>query len=236
MNKNKKIDNYYNKLLEYRNSFLLLPRAHSLSSNNYSTKKVIESIVNNNNDYLLTNSYLYFLAVTSISQFESFTKVLYEKLNNLSKDKELIIKELFSYLDSYHTYCIHRTSHDNYTLGFDLTVNLRKLSTALEDDLNYLYNHYMIRVEADNSLSSVEYNISKVILNIYACLSLYDQSSTEFEDLSIPFLDNTKSRLEELKMNGLFMKNYDDRPLYNLDNMINYFVNTPVDKNKKLIR
>ena len=67
----------------------------------------------------------------------------------------------------------------------------------------------MIRVEADNSLSSVEYNISKVILNIYACLSLYDQSSTEFEDLSIPFLDNTKSRLEELKMNGLFMKNYE---------------------------
>ena len=241
MNKSQKIDNYCQKLLEYRNSLRMIRRVHALSSNNYPIKKIIENIVNNNNDYLLTNSFLYFLAVTSINCDNEFTnpysKVLYEKLCNLNGDKESIIKEVFNYLDAYHTYCIYRLSHDNYTLGYDLTINVRKFATAFEYDLNDLYNSSMIRIEADDSLTKLEYNISKIILNIFSSISFYEGDIEVFKELSKPFLENTKNILDELKMNGLFIEtNEEDEKQYSLDNFINYFINTPLEKNKKLIK
>lgn len=239
MNKSERISNFYNKLLEYRNTLRTVPKVHSLSSNNYPIKKTINDIVNKNNDYLLTNSYLYFLAVTAISNYEyiePYSKVLYEKLSNFSKDKESIIKEVFDYLDSYHTYRINKMCNYNYQLSYDLPVNIRKFATPLEYNLNDLYNQYMLRIEADDSLSNPEYSISKIILNIYSCLSFYDSDINVFENLAKPFLDDPKNIIDELKMNGLFLINYDDKPLYNLDDFISYFVNTPQDKNKKLIR
>ena len=56
---NNKIDNYYNKLLEYSYEF---KHENDVEQMEYYIKDVIRKVIDNNEDYLLTDSFLNYIA------------------------------------------------------------------------------------------------------------------------------------------------------------------------------
>ena len=110
MNKNDLISYYYNTLKKYINYVCNIDRrvnftVKSLSYNNHSLKELLGIIIDNNNQYLLTDDYLLEMILNSIYggdiyDCRNFRKDLYQNLHILvSNDKKEIIKDLIKYYE-----------------------------------------------------------------------------------------------------------------------------------------
>jgi len=241
MSKKKLVDYYYDKLLQYRNSFFYLIRpVAALSSKKYSIKQVLENVINAHNEYLLTDGLLYYLVVTSLTHSKPFSQLLFSKIDNISKDKVSVMNELFYYMDAYHMYQIKRVYDVNYVLG-NKVHDVKSMANDIEGELNQLYDYDMIRVEQAYDLEPADYKFVKIVLNVILCYSLYSQDVDIYKELSKPYVHNPQEKLDELKMNGLYKAiphhRLDSHIVdYQLNQVIDYVTNTPQSKNKLLIK
>jgi len=203
-----KVDYYYNCLLEYTNFLFPKQNIKSLSSNKSPIKKLLSRIIDKNNEYLLTKSYMYYLILDSMCIYngnisDKFRDVLYEKLLNLALGENEKIMDLIYYLN------LIETGQTLY-LGFS-EIETKRVKYLLDEDIKNLINdfHYsLIRLKANSKyIQDADYRLILNSFRIICSLCIINQNYEDYNLIIDNIFNNMDSFLERLKLNGKFIIN-----------------------------
>lgn len=229
MKKEKNEDDYYNKLLQYRNEFNSRNSLKEITRNGKEVKKLLENIIALHKDYLLTNGFLAFIVCRSLDgknypDNEYFRERVKYYLNIVaSLDDErlmLFLKKNYFYLTFSTPVSYYLTPNERL-----LVKTYRKAFKEIDKmKIPWGTNNYLVACE---------------VLSSYGAIALYNQTIDKYEEVVANFLKNIDEFAVQLKLNGIAWES--DRILRDTENewhfdcqqLINYLNNK--SEPKKLI-
>lgn len=238
MKREEKVNYYYDKLLEMRNSFGCYKKVKSLSCNNISIKEILDKIINSNLDYLLTDGFLYYLLAKSIgSNADGFRIRLYNNLNSLL-DSNQLLDNVADYIGTID-FGLSKHHFMPYTNGFSMII-LKKNLNEVESNLYKEFEHYKIRLECDNKIYGNEYLLLKYVMQVLGGYCLISNSPNEYNMYALPYLENPRLKLEELKIQGMYQEIEELTEsgldcLIDYDALNNYVINNLYNKKNKIM-
>lgn len=185
---NKKIDEYYNKLLEYSYEF---KHEIDVTQREYFIKETIKKLIDNNEDYLLTDSFLNYVAHDHhyIAKFDYI----------VSNQPLLKYNILDSYFDSINGDYISMENHsqvDYHIFSKSLDFDTRKATLLAKEYRTKMRNKYYYNLPA--------YDVLYYIFNSILSYCYINQRMSEYEEICRPLFDNPDDVLDYFYNNGVF--------------------------------
>ena len=185
MRYSKKVNEYYNKLLNYvREEAYSGERISKLSYRNHSVKNLLNTIINNNCDYVLTDDLLHIVADRSMLDCLS-RSYLYEILQCFpSNDRVSILEEITRYFIT-------------MMMNMDIAIRYKKSNFEKEtrrlskEHLNIVNTLYAASKELDYENKYHTYyhkNFEMNILYAIAAICVYEKRENDFIEYCIRFL------------------------------------------------
>ena len=208
MNKEKLVEEYYNKLVRYvrkesRGKLIF----KSLSSIICPIKKTIRKIIDDNNHYLLTDDYLNVLAHCAI-YWVDFRETIYKSLARIANNNHAeIIKEM---KDHIHRLTVRRDSRDNidHIIANTRPDMIEMLNEYLEI-LHNIWNNY------EGNDKPYDARIVEALLERITACCIIDNEIDRYHDYaSVIFSDFTRCS-EFLKLNNVKIYPWDDEDTMN---------------------
>lgn len=226
MKKEKNVDDYYNKLLQYRNEFNSRNSLKEITRNGKEVKTLLENIMDLHKDYLLTNGFLAFIVCRSLDgrnypDNEYFRERVKYYLNLVST---LDDEQLMVFLKRNYFYQTFSTPVSYYlTPNERLLVKIYRKAFKEIDKMKIPWgtNNYLVACE---------------VLSSYGAIALYNQTFDKYEEVVANFLKNIDEFAVQLKLNGIAWES--DRTLRDTENewyfdrqqLINYLNNKSEQK------
>ena len=226
MKKEKNVDDYYNKLLQYRNEFNSRNSLKEITRNGKEVKTLLENIMDIHKDYLLTNGFLAFIVCRSLDgrnypDNELFRERVKYYLNLVSTldDEQLMVFLKRNYF--YRTF--------STPVSYYLTPNERLLVKIYRNAFKEI-DKMKIPWGTNNYLVACE------VLSSYGAIALYNQTFDKYQEVVANFLKNIDEFAVQLKLNGIAWES--DRILHDTENewyfdcqqLINYLNNRSEQK------
>ena len=226
MKKEKNVDDYYNKLLQYRNEFNSRNSLKEITRNGKEVKTLLENIMDIHKDYLLTNGFLAFIVCCSLDgrnypDNELFRERVKYYLNLVSTldDEQLMVFLKRNYF--YQTF--------STPVSYYLTPNERLLVKIYRNAFKEI-DKMKIPWGTNNYLVACE------VLSSYGAIALYNQTFDKYQEVVANFLKNIDEFAVQLKLNGIAWES--DRILRDTENewyfdrqqLINYLNNRSEQK------
>ena len=226
MKKEKNVDDYYNKLLQYRNEFNSRNRLKEITRNGKEVKTLLENIMDIHKDYLLTNGFLAFIVCRSLDgrnypDNELFRERVKYYLNLVSTldDEQLMVFLKRNYF--YRTF--------STPVSYYLTPNERLLVKIYRNAFKEI-DKMKIPWGTNN------YFVACEVLSSYGAIALYNQTFDKYQEVVANFLKNIDEFAVQLKLNGIAWES--DRILHDTENewyfdcqqLINYLNNRSEQK------
>ena len=239
-----KINYYFNKIIDY----LILIKGNDniykediQHDNNieFNIKSNIYQLIKDNKDYLLTDSFIYYLVAISLSSSRCFSHEVIEYLErlNMVDDKDVIIWCLFDYVSRLF---IKEQDNEYNPLPYFMKEidNIQEQFTDLEKEL---YDE----VQGYNAIFQVNYRDdgydntinNEEVYNIITCIilsaALIHQDSDEFNRLMTNYLEDPIKHTEKLILNGLVRKdNYSNKISFNnlWEPLVSYLISDSCNK------
>ena len=226
MKKEKNVDDYYNKLLQYRNEFNSRNSLKEITRNGKEVKTLLENIMDIHKDYLLTNGFLAFIVRCSLDgrnypDNELFRERVKYYLNLVSTldDEQLMVFLKRNYF--YRTF--------STPVSYYLTPNERLLVKIYRNAFKEI-DKMKIPWGTNN------YFVACEVLSSYGAIALYNQTFDKYEEVVANFLKNIDEFAVQLKLNGIAWES--DRILHDTENewyfdcqqLINYLNNRSEQK------
>ncbi len=212
-----KIDNYYNKLLEYSYEF---KHEIDVKQREIFIKNVIKELIDNNEEYLLTDSFLNYVAydhryIRSFDYLASNDRLL--KYNILDSYFDHINSDYISMGNhSQADFHLFTTKLDEYTKEGTMLANIYR--TKMRDKYYYNINAYDILYHIFNSILSYCYINKKM---------------NEYEEICRPLINNPEDVLDYYYSNGVISSVMD----HDYKNKFYYLMIKMIEKeNKKIIK
>ena len=184
---NNKIDEYYNKLLEYSYEF---KHEIDIQVREHVFKNTIKELIEDNNEFLLTNSFLNFIAsdINSIRLFDSIT------------DEDLFFK--YSILDSY----FNSIYSDYVSMENHCQVDYHIFTKTLDSDTRkatMLANLYRTKMRNRYYYDINAYDILYYIFNSILSYCYINQIMSEYEEICRPLIEKPEDVLDYFYNNGV---------------------------------
>lgn len=226
MKKEKNVDDYYNKLLQYRNEFNSRNSLKEITRNGKEVKTLLENIMDIHKDYLLTNGFLAFIVCRSLDgrnypDNELFRERVKYYLNLVSTldDEQLMVFLKRNYF--YRTF--------STPVSYYLTPNERLLVKIYRNAFKEI-DKMKIPWGTNN------YFVACEVLSSYGAIALYNQTFDKYQEVVANFLKNIDEFAVQLKLNGIAWES--DRILHDTENewyfdcqqLINYLNNRSEQK------
>lgn len=183
---NKKIDDYYNKILEYSYEF---KHEIDVKQREVFIKKVIKELILNNEEYLLTNSFLNYLACDHyyLANFH------YLVSDNISL-KYSILDLYFEHIDGDYYSMENHSQVDFHIFTKELNSNTSEATLLAHAYRIKARNKYYYDVNA--------YGIFNSIFNSILSYCFINQRMSEYEEICKIFIDNPDDVLDYFYNNG----------------------------------
>jgi hypothetical protein len=226
MKKEKNIDYYYNKLLQYRNEFNSRNSLKEITRNGKEVKTLLENIMDIHKDYLLTNGFLAFIVCRSLDGrnypdnelFRERVKYYLNLVSTLDDDQLMVFLKRNYFYRTFST-----------PVSYYLTPNERLLVKIYRNAFKEI-DKMKIPWGTNNYLVACE------VLSSYGAIALYNQTFDKYEEVVANFLKNIDEFAVQLKLNGIAWES--DRILHDTENewyfdrqqLINYLNNRSEQK------
>ena len=183
---NNKVDEYYNKILEYSYEFM---HEIDVKQREDFIKKVINTLILNNEEYLLTDSFLNYLAYDHhyLANFHCI----------ISDDIFTKYSILDSYFDHINSDYISRDNHsqvDYHLFTKELDLDTKKATLLSHAYRTKARSKYYYDVNA--------YGIYYYIFNSILSYCFINQRMNEYEEICKPLIDNPDNILDYFYNNG----------------------------------
>ena len=200
-----KVNYYYNCLMEYANFLFPDKNIKSLSSNKTPIKKILLEIIENNNDYLLTKSYMYYLILDSMCVYknifyDNFRDNLYQLLVNITLGEKHLIRDLIHYIN---------IIENGYNLYFRFSeTETKRVRYLLDKDINKILNDYhnsILRLEVNSHFENEDYRIVINSFKIICAICIINKNYDEYNSIVETIFNDLDSFLDRIKLNGEFI-------------------------------
>ena len=191
MNNKEKVDYYYNFMLRCARNYTEIRDIKSLSYNNQPIKKLLYKIIEDNNEYLLTQDYLRVLVYCNAG-FD-FRKTIYDGLASIaSNDHQKIIKEM----------CGHYQFVTSRAICSSKMQYAKMMMKKEDKDLIYLYNFYRDYIFKDDNKFYDRTTLSSAIFKILVnCI--VDNEKEHFKEYCDCIIKNEVRFVEFLELHGV---------------------------------
>ena len=226
MKKEKNVDDYYNKLLQYRNEFNSRNSLKEITRNGKEVKTLLENIMDIHKDYLLTNGFLAFIVCCSLDgrnypDNELFRERVKYYLNLVSTldDEQLMVFLKRNYF--YRTF--------STPVSYYLTPNERLLVKIYRNAFKEI-DKMKIPWGTNN------YFVACEVLSSYGAIALYNQTFDKYEEVVANFLKNIDDFAVQLKLNGIawesdrMLRDNENEWYFDRQQLINYLNNRSEQK------
>ena len=226
MKKEKNVDDYYNKLLQYRNEFNSRNSLKEITRNGKEVKTLLENIMDIHKDYLLTNGFLAFIVCCSLDgrnypDNELFRERVKYYLNLVSTldDEQLMVFLKRNYF--YRTF--------STPVSYYLTPNERLLVKIYRNAFKEI-DKMKIPWGTNN------YFVACEVLSSYGAIALYNQTFDKYQEVVANFLKNIDEFAVQLKLNGIawesdrILRDTENEWYFDCQQLINYLNNRSEQK------
>ena len=226
MKKEKNVDDYYNKLLQYRNEFNSRNSLKEITRNGKEVKTLLENIMDIHKDYLLTNGFLAFIVCCSLDgrnypDNELFRERVKYYLNLVSTldDEQLMVFLKRNYF--YRTF--------STPVSYYLTPNERLLVKIYRNAFKEI-DKMKIPWGTNN------YFVACEVLSSYGAIALYNQTFDKYQEVVANFLKNIDDFAVQLKLNGIawesdrMLRDNENEWYFDRQQLINYLNNRSEQK------
>ena len=226
MKKEKNVDDYYNKLLQYRNEFNSRNSLKEITRNGKEVKTLLENIMDIHKDYLLTNGFLAFIVCRSLDgrnypDNELFRERVKYYLNLVSTldDEQLMVFLKRNYF--YRTF--------STPVSYYLTPNERLLVKIYRNAFKEI-DKMKIPWGTNN------YFVACEVLSSYGAIALYNQTFDKYQEVVANFLKNIDEFAVQLKLNGIawesdrILRDTENEWYFDCQQLINYLNNRSEQK------
>lgn len=212
MNREDKIIEFYNKLSRYID---LVDYTFKINDIKDTIIDLFGKIIDNNNDYLLTDGYLFYLIDKSKTDYKDrfFTSIIDTLTAIANNDKDKIVVEMAYYFSSTR-----------------LSYNLRELLNKAEKEILKAHENSVDKLsKLHDWISNMNGGIIEThILIAYAGKAILDRNFDEYHEIVNGVIENAQEIIDELKLNGVFTEEETDYGLkyrFNADEVITYLYN-----------
>ena len=226
MKKEKNVDDYYNKLLQYRNEFNSRNSLKEITRNGKEVKTLLENIMDIHKDYLLTNGFLAFIVCRSLDG-RNYPD------NELFRERVKYYLNLVSTLDDEQLMVFLKRNYFYQTFSTPVSYYL----TPNERLLVKIYRNAFKEIDKMKiPWGTNNYFVACEVLSSYGAIALYNQTFDKYEEVVANFLKNIDEFAVQLKLNGIAWES--DRILHDTENewyfdcqqLINYLNNRSEQK------
>jgi hypothetical protein len=201
---NEEIELYTKKIIDYFNSFINCLKARKLSMGEKAfynhVKKIVTKIVNNNNQYILTDDIIWYITHTTSGTRET-DYVLLSKLGNFIKMNESDIEFLYS---KYIEYLVHSKTNIYFRYNIDsLDVYLNLMDERIK--------HIVLRtIDIEKELEIMPGRLRSVFYDLllkYAIKCALTKDTKTFDSFADRLYNNIPRLYERLLLNGIITTN-----------------------------
>ena len=200
-----KIDYYNCRLGDYADFAYPEMNVKSLSSKTYPMKKVLAKLIKSNNEHFLTNSYMYYLILTSlcISEDEenpNFRADIYNSLDELASDNiEKKLRNIMFYIEF-----IYNSTANYYVYSVD---EVNRVEILLDKDHEaLLYSFYDSLEKLDEvEISEGEELIITQSLKAVCAYCIVNNRLYDYNELASTILDDIQGFLDRVRVYGSFV-------------------------------
>ena len=200
---NKKIEEYYNKLLKYSYEFV---HEKDVIQCEYFIKDNIKKLIENNEEYLLTDSFLNYIACNHryIPRFN------YINSNNISLKYE-ILDSYFDHINSDYISMEKHSQVDYHIFTKSLDLDTKKATLLSKKYRDIILSKYYYNIHA--------YEILYHIFNSILSYCYLNKRMNDYEEICSPLFDNPNSILDYYYNNGvinnaIYEDNYKEKYYY----------------------
>ncbi len=203
-----KVNYYYNRLLDIRNNLGYYKKVKSLSNNTVNIKGILKEIINNNLEYLLTDGFLLYLISVSLDELNDFRNNLFLNLYDLI-NKDNLLERCGDYM-SVLSFGFCKYNIATYDANFHIII-LKEWMNDDEKKITEDYELSRLMIECDKDIYENEYVLLKYIFLTIASFCLINKCIDNYKEWVMPYIRDSKSKLEELKLHGLYFEpNYEN--------------------------
>ena len=198
-----KVNYYYNRMLDIRNNLGYYKKVKSLSNNTVNIKMVLKEIIDNNLEYLLTDGFLFYIISISLVHPENFRNSLFLRLCDLT-NKDLLLERYGDYV-SVLSFGFCKYNVATYDANFRIII----LKEGMNDDERKIIEDYelsRLMIECNKDIYEDEYVLLKYIFLTIASYCLINKCIDKYKEWVTPYISDTKSKLEELRLHGLYIE------------------------------
>ena len=226
MKKEKNVDDYYNKLLQYRNEFNSRNSLKEITRNGKEVKTLLENIMDIHKDYLLTNGFLAFIVCCSLDG-RNYPD------NELFRERVKYYLNLVSTLDDEQLMVFLKRNYFYQTFSTPVSYYL----TPNERLLVKIYRNAFKEIDKMKiPWGTNNYFVACEVLSSYGAIALFNQTFDKYQEVVANFLKNIDEFAVQLKLNGIAWES--DRILHDTENewyfdcqqLINYLNNRSEQK------
>lgn len=191
----KSVDYYLNNIIEFIDK-AAKNRKREVSYNKDEIRKYLQDLINNNMEYLLTDSFLYYLVIVSMPIKIDITEELCNNLDRLKGDLVDLINELlWGYVFVLSEYRFLNSKYSNILGKPD---DLLVFRNDFEREFHEVYNDYMDKMINNDDIILGYRGTFQVIFHKLLALAFYYQDIKVFKERVKPYLEDPVKELDNM--------------------------------------
>lgn len=227
----KPVEYYLNNVVDFADNAAAI-RKRKVSYNKEEIKKHLQDLIDNNMEYILTDSFLYYLVILSLPVRYDITKELCENLDTLKEEPTVIVEKLlWGYALVLTEFRFLNSRYGNILGKPDEILIFRD---DFEREIHDVYKEYMERMINSPKIDLSYHGTFVVIFLKLMGLAFYKQDIEVFKDKVEPYYENPVRELDNMYFNDILYKgSYPERyPVLSTDyyRVTDYIINKDHDK------
>ena len=222
----KSVDYYLNNIIEFIDK-AAKNRKREVSYDKDEIKKHLKDLIDNNMEYLLTDSFLYYLVIVSLPIKIDITEELCDNLDRLKGDLVDLINELlWGYVFALSEY---RFLNSKYSRVLGSPSEILVFREDFEREIKEVYDEYMKKMIDNDDIILGYRGTFQVIFFKLLSLAFYYQDINVFKERVKPYLEDPVKELDNMYFHEiLYEGSYPERyPVLSVDyyKVTDYIIN-----------
>ena len=226
---------YLNNIIDFADNAAII-RRRKVYYDKEKIKNCIQDLIDNNMEYILSDSFLYYLVILSLPVRKDITEELCKNLETLKKDPVIIVDDLlWGYALVLSDFRFLNNKYSNIMGEPDEILMFRD---DFEREIHEVYKEYVNKMTINYKIDRGFQGTFDVIVLHLLGLAIYKQDINVFREKMQPYLDDPVKELDNMYFNDILYKDsYPERfPVLSTDyyRVTDYIINK--DHNKKSIK